>query len=212
MTIITITGPSCSGKSTLEAMLVRQPTYKRVISHTTRPMRTGEVNGENYFFVTGEEFNALSRKGAFVEEVEFAGSNYAASKQQFTDIIAAGDHAVIVVEPDGREAIVQWAEENGHPVLPVFVGSSPYIIAERYVERMFSDFSLALATPGKAEKVVEQYKLRLGAALGEEQQWGPMKYPTELAFQRFAADNQDRVLAFIIKAAEHCQTVADMNL
>lgn len=55
--IIALIGESGSGKDTLlKEVLKACPGLHKVINYTTRPPREGEVNGENYFFLTKEEF------------------------------------------------------------------------------------------------------------------------------------------------------------
>jgi guanylate kinase len=64
------------------------------ISHTTRPMRPGEVDGTNYHFTEREEFVRLIGEGAFLEHAEVFGNLYGTSKdwvvgelQQDRDVI-----------------------------------------------------------------------------------------------------------------------------
>jgi guanylate kinase len=58
--IIVFTGFTASGKTTyLEALIKRNKKYKRLITYTTRPIRTNEVNGEQYMFISNDEFKSL---------------------------------------------------------------------------------------------------------------------------------------------------------
>ena len=56
--IIVLSGPTASGKTTIVNRLMQDTPVKLVkaISATTRPRRKGEVNGEDYYFLTTEEF------------------------------------------------------------------------------------------------------------------------------------------------------------
>jgi guanylate kinase len=54
-TLITLTGPSCAGKTTLEDRLIKAG-FDRVISNTTRAPRRGEIDGVHYHFRTPEWF------------------------------------------------------------------------------------------------------------------------------------------------------------
>lgn len=54
--IVTITGPSCAGKTTLADQLVKEHDFVRLITTTTRPSRVGERLGVDYHFVTHDEF------------------------------------------------------------------------------------------------------------------------------------------------------------
>lgn len=58
--MIVITGMSCSGKDTvLNKILEHDNTLEPIVSYTTRPMRKGETNGKDYFFVSEEYFKYL---------------------------------------------------------------------------------------------------------------------------------------------------------
>ena len=56
-TLYIVSAPSGAGKTSLvKALLDAQPQVRVSVSHTTRPMRPGEVDGVNYHFVSREEF------------------------------------------------------------------------------------------------------------------------------------------------------------
>ena len=63
-------GPSNSGKDTIIRTLVKENKFalKEMIMSTTRPIRTGEVNGREYYFKTVEEILDLERQGKIIEK------------------------------------------------------------------------------------------------------------------------------------------------
>ena len=65
--IIVFGGPSGSGKTTLANLI----SNNRVITTTTRPMRKGERNGVDYYFVSKEQFEELIRTNQLVEWNEY---------------------------------------------------------------------------------------------------------------------------------------------
>lgn len=67
--IFCLMGKSASGKDTIYGRLLKESRVKLkpVVPYTTRPMRDGEVAGENYFFCTEEEEEALARAGKIIE-------------------------------------------------------------------------------------------------------------------------------------------------
>lgn len=70
--IFCLVGKSCSGKDTLCAkILERHPELVPVIPHTTRPRRTGEVEGQNYRFVTEEQLRQYEARGQVIEKREY---------------------------------------------------------------------------------------------------------------------------------------------
>ena len=70
--IFCLVGKSCSGKDTLYArILERHPELLPVIPHTTRPRRTGEVEGQHYCFVTEEQLRQYEARGQVIEKREY---------------------------------------------------------------------------------------------------------------------------------------------
>src|SRR3981081_3585503 len=63
-----LSSPSGAGKTTLSRMLIeRMPGLKMSVSATTRPMRPGEVDGRDYFFVDNSRFEAMAKQGELLE-------------------------------------------------------------------------------------------------------------------------------------------------
>ena len=67
--IVLFMGPSSSGKDTIKRRLIKENTFalQEMIMSTTRPMRTGEVEGREYYFKTVEEMLELEKEGKIIE-------------------------------------------------------------------------------------------------------------------------------------------------
>ncbi|MDR1488755.1 MAG: guanylate kinase [Holosporales bacterium] len=79
-TVFVISGPSGSGKSTLINMLINDfSDISPTVSHTTRRMRSGEVDGKDYYFVNQERFAEMIQNGQFIEHVKCFGNFYGTS-------------------------------------------------------------------------------------------------------------------------------------
>lgn len=66
--IFYLMGKSATGKDTIYHRLIHDlPELRRVVLYTTRPMRNGEVNGEDYCFVTDGELDELRKSGRVIE-------------------------------------------------------------------------------------------------------------------------------------------------
>lgn len=76
--ILVLSGPSGSGKTTVVERLIVESSVPLVkaISATTRPKRTGEVDGVAYYFMTKEEFFRRKEAGEFLETAEVFGAGY----------------------------------------------------------------------------------------------------------------------------------------
>jgi len=76
-TVFIISAPSGSGKSTLVSRLLnRVPGLMFSVSYTTRTARGAEVDGQNYCFVTRQEFEAMLARGEFLEHAQVFGNYY----------------------------------------------------------------------------------------------------------------------------------------
>ena len=84
-----ISAPSGAGKTSLVKALLEQAVHQHgehsqacvSVSHTTRPMRPGEIDGVNYHFTDVETFKALQAKHAFLESAEVFGNLYGTSRE-----------------------------------------------------------------------------------------------------------------------------------
>lgn len=73
-----LVGPSGSGKSTLEKLLCEKHGLRPVVSHTTRPMRAGEEDGRNHYFVSEDDFRLV--KDEMVAYTRFNGYEYGTTR------------------------------------------------------------------------------------------------------------------------------------
>jgi guanylate kinase len=155
---MTLTGPSCSGKSTIEAELAELGMHKTT-STTTRTPRAGEVNGEHYHFVTPEVFVSMIRNGELVEHVDYGGKFYGLSKAEFEKGFAAGKAVIAVVEPNGRNQIGTFCEKHGWRHVPVFIDGNPEVMLQRLSARYIKDLSNAKITDLENEPLVSAERI-----------------------------------------------------
>ena len=79
--LLVISGSSGVGKGTvIKSLLEKCPDLNLSVSCTTRGMRSGEVHGVNYFYLTREEFQAGIDNDEFLEWAEFSGNFYGTRK------------------------------------------------------------------------------------------------------------------------------------
>ena len=104
--IIVLMGKSASGKSELEKY-VHSLGIKKVTSLTTRDIRQGEVNGEDYFFVNKTVFGVYLRKGAFAEITSYpktTGRVYYGTLKGDYDL--ENNNYVCVLNPQGAKQLI----------------------------------------------------------------------------------------------------------
>jgi guanylate kinase len=107
--VFVLTGTSGEGKSTLAKLLVeRVPELALAISATTRPMRPGEEDGRDYWFLTDEEFDRRLHEGDFLEWVELPwGEGYRSGTlwSELERITGEGRSPVLEIETGGALAV-----------------------------------------------------------------------------------------------------------
>ena len=101
--VFVVTGPSGAGKGTLiRGLLERLPQLEAAISATTRPMRTGEEDGREYWFLDDEQFSERVEDGEFLEWVEYVShKRYGTLRSEIDRIGGHGRVCVLELELDG---------------------------------------------------------------------------------------------------------------
>ena len=64
---VVLVGPNSIGRQSLRERLVKQNQYGTAIPHTSRPKRNDEMNGEDYYFVSKQQFEQFIEEDKFVE-------------------------------------------------------------------------------------------------------------------------------------------------
>jgi guanylate kinase len=103
-----ISGPSGAGKTTIcNELLRRLPGAQWSVSATTRKIRPNEKNGENYHFVTREEFERRRERGEFLETAEYLANWYGTPKKPVEEATAAGHHVVMEIDVQGGAQVAR---------------------------------------------------------------------------------------------------------
>ncbi len=105
--LIVISGPSGVGKGTVRKALFQRSDHDLVysISMTTRKPRSGEVDGEDYYFVSREEFEERIKNDQFLEYAQFVGNYYGTPKDKVLEQLNQGHEVVLEIEVNGASQI-----------------------------------------------------------------------------------------------------------
>src|SRR5512132_1952414 len=104
--LIVISAPSGAGKTTIaREILKRNPSLEFSVSATTRPVRTGEEHGRDYFFLTREEFERRVHAGEFVAREEIYGNLYGTLKSELERALRNGRHLLFDLDVKGGLSI-----------------------------------------------------------------------------------------------------------
>ncbi len=110
--LIVLSGPSGAGKNTLmNTVIPNIPNLQYSVSATTRKPRQGEHNGEDYFFVTDEEFDQLIADDELLEWANFCGNRYGTPKFFVKEMIDQGKTVIMDVDIQGALQIKEKIQE-----------------------------------------------------------------------------------------------------
>lgn len=128
-----IVGPSGSGKSTYVAYARKKTGYGEIISTTTRALRTGEVDGKDYHFVSREEFSHID----MIEVDEYSGNLYGTAQKDLDNAYLTSECAFMVITYEGAQSFKTLFQEKGWDieVLTIFVDTPIEELEKRMIHR-----------------------------------------------------------------------------
>jgi guanylate kinase len=104
--LIVVSGPSGAGKSTLiKASLEAVSELAYSVSATTRKPRPGEVDGEDYIFLSRREFECWIQEGRFLEWAEYSGNLYGTPERKVEEYLDEGKSVILELELQGARQV-----------------------------------------------------------------------------------------------------------
>jgi guanylate kinase len=104
--LIVISGPSGIGKDTIvQGLKGRHLPFHFVITATSRPAREYEVDGEDYFFYSKEEFERMIKDGEFLEYAWVYSAYKGVPKSQVREALESGEDVVMRLDVQGAETV-----------------------------------------------------------------------------------------------------------
>lgn len=113
-----IAGVTASGKDSITNHMKDLADYEMVITHTTRPIRSGEQNGREYWFVNEEQMLQMINKQAFIDVKWIHNQQVSGpSIKVYSDVITGGKKPILIIEVQGIESLL----DNGIDAHIVFI-------------------------------------------------------------------------------------------
>lgn len=112
--LIIISGTTCAGKDTVVKKLLKEcDNITKSTSYTSRPIRTGEKDGVDYYYVDKEEFERKIENDDFLEYacVQY-GAYYGTPKKEVLDLLSEGKDVVLVIDVQGAQIIKEKYPET----------------------------------------------------------------------------------------------------
>ena len=145
--LIVLTGKTASGKDTIASRLLSKYSYlKRVVTTTSRSLRSGEKEGIDYFFLTKEDFENKIKQNEFAEYVEYGGNFYGTYKKELEKTLSSD--LIWKIDPfragETREFIKRafsknLAEQLIKRLVVIYITCEDQVILERLKKRGLSD-------------------------------------------------------------------------
>ena len=106
--IFIIAAPSGCGKTSLVKALIENSDNLSVsVSHTTRKARKGEIDGENYHFISKETFEKMINNKEFVEYAEVFGNMYGTTKKNIKEKLDSNIDIILEIDWQGARQVRQ---------------------------------------------------------------------------------------------------------
>jgi guanylate kinase len=162
--LFVISAPSGAGKSTLCAALRQTPDFVYSVSCTTRRARAGEINGEDYLFLTEAEFLARVKAGEFLEHARVHDHHYGTLRQPLVQNLKTGVDVLIDVDTQGAAAIRDCDDQFIRAALADVFIMPPNLdeLRRRLIKR--------------GTETAQQIELRLRTAAREMELWREYRY------------------------------------
>jgi guanylate kinase len=176
--LFVLSAPSGAGKTTLVDALRKTSEFVYSVSCTTRPARAGEVDGEDYRFLSEEEFNARVRGAEFLEHAAVHGHQYGTLLKPVVEDLMNGRDVLIDIDTQGAAAIRHSEDE--------FIRQS---LADIFIMPPDVD-ELRRRLTKRGTETQEQIEARLTTAIREMEWWPKYRYTiisrtTEEDLQKF---------------------------
>lgn len=187
--IVTVSGPSLSGKTEFTKILQRDYGFNAVVSVTTRPQRSSETQGVDYHFITPEQYSQLT----LIQKTDFNDYQYGVSEEE---VLNKQDKPVLwVVAPKSISQIEQYCQQHDFNLTKIFITNPQEVLFTRLFNRFKSDTKASTDT----------YVNRLNSIVNIESNWvkeatnpnSSLKY--DLVYTSF---NQDNTLDIIHNALD----------
>ena len=162
--LFVISAPSGTGKTTLCENLRATPDFIYSVSCTTRPPRSGEVDGVDYHFLAKEDFLSRARNGEMLEHALVHGNYYGTLKGTVKEALAQGTDVLLDIDVQGAASIRKTDDPMvRESLVDVFIMPPTLEELEKRLRK-------------RGTETEEQVKRRLQTGREESKMWSLYKY------------------------------------
>src|SRR5882762_5304250 len=165
--LVLISAPSGGGKTTIcQQLLAAQPQMTRAVTCTTRPPRSGERDGVDYYFLDAASFLKRVQAGNFLEHATVYGNSYGTLKSEVLGKLRQGKDVLLSVDVQGAATIRERALEDAElkrALVSVFLTPPSLAVLEERLRKRGTDSAAVI-------------QKRLAVARQEVSQWRNFDY------------------------------------
>ena len=193
--LFVVSAPSGTGKTTLCANVRQTPDLVYSVSCTTRPIRKGEKDGADYFFLSREEFEKRVKAGEMLEHADVYGQYYGTPKGPILEHLAAGRDVLLDIDVQGARQIRESQDPKIRASLAdIFIMPPDLEELRRRLE-------------GRGTETAKQIEKRIQAADSEMADWKSYRYTI------LSSSMEEDLIKFraIIRAERYLSRRLDLN-
>jgi guanylate kinase len=163
--IFVFTGPNGAGRRTVAQMSGDTLGVKQVLSYTTRTPRSSEVDGQDYFFITRDQFAEAEASKEFIEVLEIDGNLYGIKEKDVADMLQKHGAVYLILNRYGADVL---KKVYGDRVIRIFIYADRTTVLTRelergdspeLIERYMSHYDEEMAYKDQCEHVFENLDL-----------------------------------------------------
>jgi guanylate kinase len=162
--LFVVSAPSGAGKTTLVERIRQTPNLFYSVSCTTRAPRAGEVDGQDYQFLSDEDFRERVVKRDFLEHAQVHGDHYGTLRGPVVTNLKSGKDVLIDIDTQGAAAIRNCADSHIRDALADVFIMPPDL--EELRKRLLK----------RGTETAEQIDSRLTTAAREMEHWRDYRY------------------------------------
>jgi guanylate kinase len=118
--MLVLSSPSGAGKTTMsKRLLANDPQIGMSVSATTRPPRVGEIDGQDYHFVSQDQFDHMVAIGQFLEWATVFGNRYGTPRAPVETALAEGRDILFDIDWQGTQQLRQ--SQAGGDLVSIFL-------------------------------------------------------------------------------------------
>ena len=136
--LFTLSAPSGAGKTSLVNALreKKQNSIAVSVSHSTRSIRPGEIDGVDYHFVSADKFRQMIDDDAFLEHAQVFDNCYGTASESVEKLLESGKNVILEIDWQGARQVKQKMPET---VCIYILPPSREVLEQRLIDRATDD-------------------------------------------------------------------------